>query len=360
MLVAFFVWAPYAGAQHEAPAIPSRSPEPIEASVQFLGGQNARDAIVDESMEPYFKRMQPMEMSAKTGSPMTGETLEQQRGECRRRYAAAVREFTEDEKDALRWLVTKIVPQLGGKYPVLARTPWIFIKVAPSLEGGLPHTRGGCIVLSDLTLGPLVQRRTIDPEWLTLTRSGELLLHEQTHVIQREHPDLFTDLYTRFWGFRHAARIQGCDWLTTHQLLDPDGVDTHWVFPLKSGGQIRWILPLTVLPDAGARLGQMRKVAVDVEPAEGDAFRVKVDPSGMPYMQDLASLSDYTHRFLPAHSVYHPNEIAADLFARMVLAEQVLPGSAPPEADAALAKAKTIFHPLEEQFERIMAVSARQ
>ncbi|HXE51675.1 MAG TPA: hypothetical protein VN541_01625, partial [Tepidisphaeraceae bacterium] len=102
---------------------------------------------------------------------------------------------------------------------------------------------------------------------------------------------------------------------------------------------------------------EMRFVAIDLEPTGDGAFRVKLDASEQPIMQDLATLSDYSHRFLPSHSVYHPNEIAADLLARIVLAEDVLPGKAPPEANSAFAEARQVFKPLQERFEQVLGDS---
>ena len=44
----------------------STAPAPV--SVAFLSAEEARAAIVDDSLEPYFDLLQPMEMSAKTGA----------------------------------------------------------------------------------------------------------------------------------------------------------------------------------------------------------------------------------------------------------------------------------------------------
>ncbi|HXE53850.1 MAG TPA: hypothetical protein VN541_12585, partial [Tepidisphaeraceae bacterium] len=201
---------------------------PIEISAEFLGGDAARKAIVDESVEPYFSLLQPMDMTAKTGRPIVGSTIEQQRDECRGRYADAVREFTEEEKDGIRWYLDRIVPEAAKDFPRLARTPWSFIKVSGTIEGGLPHTRGQHIILPETLVAQLVRpTATRDPEWLALANFGEMLIHEQTHVIQRKRKAEFAKFYEQVWGFQHARSIETGDWLTVHQVLDPDGVDQH-------------------------------------------------------------------------------------------------------------------------------------
>jgi len=42
--------------------------------VAFLTAEQAKTAIIDESVEPYFSLLQTQEMSAKTGSAIDGDT----------------------------------------------------------------------------------------------------------------------------------------------------------------------------------------------------------------------------------------------------------------------------------------------
>ena len=124
------------------PAIVHAAPD-----VAFADLVAGRAAIVDDLA--YFDRMQPMEMEAKTGQPLKAATLADQRAECRRRYQAAVREFTPDEKAVIRGLVALIDPAIRKTYPQFADTPWNFLKVAGNIEAGFPHTRGKYIVFAD-------------------------------------------------------------------------------------------------------------------------------------------------------------------------------------------------------------------
>src|SRR4029079_1460884 len=89
---------------------PAAAPPPTRRGppVAFLGKAHGEIAIVDESSEAYFKLLQPMEMSAKTGAPITGKTTEAEQDECRRRYQQAVLEFTSEEMLAIEALAARI------------------------------------------------------------------------------------------------------------------------------------------------------------------------------------------------------------------------------------------------------------
>jgi hypothetical protein len=366
----------------------SHAAQPSQPSIQFLSRDEARKAIVDESKEAYFSRLQPMEMAAKTGSPVPGATLDEQREECRRRYADAVEDFTPSEKDALTWYVSQLV-SATAPYPLFARTPWSFIKVGGGIEtgnpvakdrqhmpaaspigavieGGNPFTRGVHIVLPDAIVSEMVLEKQqaaiktegFDPQWLSLARFGSVLLHEQTHVVQREHPEVLARMYTEYWGFSRAAKIDTDPWLIEHQMLDPDAIDQNWVFPIQEVKGTRWIWPLMVIEDAqgpsGPSFKDARQIAVELEPTGQDAFKVKVAPSGRLVERGLMNEVRYMSRLSPSRSPYHPNEASADLFARVIIAEN-LPGHPPDEAKDALEKAKVLFKPLQEWFAKIFA-----
>jgi hypothetical protein len=344
-------------------ARPSTQPTTQAAppSIEFLGISAARKAIVDESMEPYFKLLQPMEMSVKTAKPIGGGTLQQQRDECRHRYEGAVQEFSDEEKDALRWYVLKLVPFVAADYPLYARTPWSFIKLSPQFEGGMPHTRGSHIIVSETVLRAMVAvRKQPAPQWIELAQFGDVLLHEQSHVVQREHPDRFAKLYTDLWHFKHATSIQGCQWLTTHQLVNPDGVDVRWVFPVIDHGQKTWIWPLVVFGEvddpAQTSFADMRMVAIELEPGPAaDSFRAKVDAGGKPVMRDLLEVPEYVKLFPRSSNIYHPNEAAADLFAKTVIMADIVRPNAPADSRAALNQALLDYEPLRDWFKRILA-----
>jgi hypothetical protein len=329
-------------------------------AIEFLDQAGAKKAIVDETMEPYFQLLQPMEMSVKTAEPIGQGTLDEQRDRCRKRYQAAVQDFNAEEQDALRWYVSKLEPLVEKDYPLYAHTPWSFIKLDSRFEGGMPHTRGSHIVISEEVLKGLVQGRKNWPEWMSLAQIGDVLLHEQSHVVQRENPAQFAKLFTGLWKFKHAA-VQGCDWITQHQIVNPDGVDVNWVFPIKDGDTTRWIWPLIVFGDVDdankATFADMQMVAIDLEAMGDNSFKAKVGAGGKPVMKELMSVAEYVSVFRPSRNIYHPNEAAADLFAKIVVINKVVPGNLPPERQAGLQKMSDELKPLDDWFKKILAAA---
>ncbi len=246
------------------------------AEVSFADLAAARKAIVDDPA--YFDHLQPMEMQAKTDKPLDSGTLAEQRAECRRRYQAAVKEFAADEQDALRAAADEVDKAVRKDYPRYADVPWNFLKIASNFEAGFPHTRGKHIILPEhvcrwIVAGAKAARgRPLN--------NMELLLHEQMHVFQRANCELFDSLYAGQWGFIRAKSIKTCAWVEEHQLLNPDAVECPWVFPIRRGGETRYIWPLCSLSD-GPGPKRMRSdfkmLAFQVVP-DGDGYRVEQSP----------------------------------------------------------------------------------
>ena len=233
--------------------------------------------------------------------------------------------FTDDEQNAIRWYIGKVHPVLQKRYPLFAQTPWSFLKVSNRIEGGLPHTRGKHIVLSGNVCRMLVQVKQRRGEGRAL-RLGGLFVHEQMHVFQRTHPDWCRSLYVDVWGFVRAEKIEGCDWLVKHHLTNPDGPDCSWVFPVRSGGETRYIWPLVVFAE-GDRVKRMPRdfqmIAIDLAKTY-NGFRVQTDGQGRPLSRRLTAVKEYTQVFFGGRNVYHPHEAAADLFSTIVMFDPLM------------------------------------
>ena len=216
-------------------------------NVSFADLPTGRAAIVDDPA--YFDRLQPMEMEAKTGQPLPAAPLATQRAECRRRYQAAVREFTGKRKG--RHPRPGCDHRSGNpqNYPQFAQMPWNFLKVSNNIEAEFPHTRGKHIVFAESVCRRLLgDRARVSRRHVPLDKM-ELLLHEQMHVFQRAHAEVFDSLYIGQWGFIRAKTIATCPWIVEHQLLNPDAVDCPWVFPILRPEGTQYIWPLCSLPD---------------------------------------------------------------------------------------------------------------
>jgi hypothetical protein len=316
---AFWLWAVTLGCPS---FLTAQQATPVET--RFLSAQEAASAILDESVEPYFSILQPLEILAKTGRPLTATDLPAQRDECRKRYRESVREFTEDEKTALTATTDAIRSALKNEYPLFARTPWSFLKVAGSIEGGLPHTRGAHIVFSERLAAQFaaVRSKGIDP---SRTGLGELLIHEQCHVVERAHPALFPDLYTGLWGLLRAKGLPATPWLEKYQIVNPDGPDVGWVFPERDGATVRYWQPNVLLKEGVDRPRMPRDfllVGIALE-KKGDSFVPREGKDGRAELKPLDEIPAWQAVFGKVPENFHPNETFAVLFSWLAMQDHI-------------------------------------
>ncbi|HLX64852.1 MAG TPA: hypothetical protein VKX17_26505 [Planctomycetota bacterium] len=306
---------------HAADALPE--------NIRFLSKDEAAKAIAEDKPEPYFPRLQALEMIAKTGSPLTAAGLPAQRTECCKRYQAAMDDFTDDEKSALAAVADSIRSKIKSDYPLYANTPWSFIKTDGSIEGGMPHTRGAHIVLSAQVaaafalLAPKAKAANRDP---AASRLGMLLAHEQSHVVQRARPELFADLYTKVWGFTRAKNLPTCAYLDKLQVVNPDGPDVGWVYSVTEDGKQNYYQPIVIFKDAllndDAAAPKMprdfRTFAIALDKKD-DTYSLRLDAAGKPEMTPLDDIAPYADAFAATGEDFHPNEIFAVLFSWLVM-----------------------------------------
>jgi len=328
-------------------------------SITFLDIEAGKAAIMDESLDSYFGQLQPMEMSAKTGSLIDKQTLGEQRAQCRERYQAQVRQFADDEKQVLRGCIEKLYPVLKEKYPRFAETPWSFLKVSNKIEGGLPHTQGRHIVLCEGVCRRFASRYKTAPEKAVISLAG-LLIHEQMHVFQRANPEMFDSLYTKIWGFIKAEEIASCPWLEKHHLVNPDGPDCCWVFPTGKAAERRYILPLVVFAE-GEGLKRMpqdfRMIAVELVGSDG-RFRPKLGADGKAAQRNLLGVPEYRKMFPSIGNIYHPNEACASLFTTLARADFVnRQGNA---SQGGRARNNRVPEPLQKWFARNLGATANR
>ncbi len=295
--------------------------------IRFLTQKEAGAAIVDESMEPYFSLMQPLEMGAKTSTPLEATDLAKQRDECRARYRDAVLAFTDAEQTAINDAARDIRNALKPAYPGFAAAPWSFMKIENSIEGGAPFTHGPHIVIPDWLAQKFASERAKghDP---AKSQLGETLIHEQCHVLQRTHPSLFADFYVNSWGFLRAKGLAACPWIEKHQALDPDGVDVGWVYPAHEGATTTYWQPMATFDDAAKRPRLPKDlvllgVAVDRRGTSYAPIVPKDAKDGKPTTQFLDQINAYTAAFGRVPENFHPNETFAVMFSWLAMKECV-------------------------------------
>ncbi len=319
------LFAPATFAQDASTETAPTETTPAETASSVVVGfpdlEAARAAMTDEEIEPYISTLQTAEMSAKTGSEITGEGLAAQRAECRKRFAAGTIQFTDDEQAQLRWLAERVTDRYLGDYPLLAGLPWSFIKVKRSIEGGLPHTRGAHIVLTGSVASQIAAMRERAEE-AAIRGMGSLLIHEQLHVAERAHRDVFEKLYTEEWGFERVESLPTCDWLDRNQVVNPDGVDIRWVRPFRRGEETIYVHPRVMFSDDGPKRMPwgFRMVGVFLKKTT-DGYSLQLNDDGIAAHASLRKIPEYRDLFKGIGNTYHPNEALASLFPRMVIAD---------------------------------------
>ncbi len=293
-----------------------------QASIHFLSREQARAALTQGAARSYYARLQLAEMRAKTGLPLQNLTLQAARDQVREAYGAAAEDISADEQAALSDAIETLQPILQARAPLYARTPWSFIKVSKNIEGGLPHTRGDSIVLSDAVMAAIARAHAQakpDPP----TRLWNLLVHEQTHVLQRHSPALFAPLYTEAFGFRQVALEPPPEWLRLRRVINPDAPDADWVFPIGDGGARRWVLPDLVLENLdNPRMPQDFSIVALAVKQDGALWHY-VDQAQPAALRSLSGLEAYVRAFPEHQELFHPNEICAVMLAELITGDDV-------------------------------------
>lgn len=313
----------------------AQAKEPAKPAIVFLDVEAAATAIADESLEPYFALLQTAEMEAKTGGdPFSSTDLAAQRAKCKERYRKGVRAFADDEQRALTTLAERLHGAWASRYPRIADLAWSFLGTEDVIEGGLPHTRGRSIVIPHSVGKTIVE--AVRRGGSALHEHLNLLAHEQSHVLQRLEPKLFDPLYAT-WGFLKVEGLAPAPDVLARHVVNPDGVRTEWVFPLKEGGSASYLHPLVAFRDLTPphRMPhEFELIAVELV-KEGGGFRPKKDPKrGELAIRSLESVTAYGAHFGGIFENFHPNEIFAVLFATMLVKDHFDGEGLPQPSDA--------------------------
>ena len=82
-----------------------------------------------------------------------------------------------------------------------------------------------------------------------------------------------------------------------------------WIWPLVIFGEVQGIAHMP---------NDFEMAAISLSDNNG-AFTVVTTAEGKPDYVDLMSVPEYARIYVGSHNIYHPNESAADLFAKIVL-----------------------------------------
>ena len=207
-------------------------------------------------------------------------------------YRRGFLEWTPQDRLAIRNHLTHLrsLDHLLG-----ARCIWKFIKMDHRLEWGYPHTVLDCIVLPEQVLQEMSREVT--------QRRIRTLVHEQVHVLQRQYPRWFRQLY-HSWGFWELT-VDIPEYIRNQLLTNPDGRSRSWAIQIPSKDakhpkSIQWYLPL-VLVNHQTVLGRV---------SNNDQGEIaELIPVNESYLAQLPN------RLQP----YHPNETSAHWIADQVM-----------------------------------------
>ncbi|MFL6628419.1 MAG: hypothetical protein ACJ8G1_18390 [Vitreoscilla sp.] len=290
--------------------------------VRFLPREAGAGALARTPGDTYYAEMGLLEIRARMRTALPGASLADARVAVRDYDAAAVLDFSDEERAAIAGVIARMQPLLVERAPLYARTPWSFIKLDDRAEGGMPHTRGPHIVLPGAAVEAYVKmhRQASAAGTLAISQRGRsLLLHEQTHVLERRDPARFEPLFTQVFGFARMTPAPAHDWLSAHRCINPDGPDVAWAFPLDKIGGDGWLMPDVTMPDKPVPRMPQDFEAVGVEVARaGGAWHV-VEHDGVPVRRDLDQVHGWHAHFPFPDEDFHPNEIAAVALSHWIL-----------------------------------------
>ena len=290
----------------------------VHFRISFLKKEKASIAILDESFEPYFSKLQRKEISTfvQEKAPIN---IDSARVFARKKFSSAVMEFSTKEKRILSFVVKKTNRWLSeNEINLMANQPWRFIKIQNWLCGGFAHTRGTYIILSQAYLDRLTKdwSENMDKESeLKLVKSlGGLLVHEQMHSLQRTFKSKFEKLYSENWNFK-KQQINDEKEIIKNQVSNPDAPIAEWLIPdPKIQDKFYWVRTLIT---KNIEIPVMGRDFVDV------AFEILKDKEGYSVLRlnnvllsrPLTELTFYTNSYPVKRGLDHPNEISAYMFS---------------------------------------------
>ena len=290
----------------------------VHSRIDFLDKEQASIAILDESFEPYFSKLQRKEISTFV-QEKAPRNIDSARAFARMKFSSAVMEFSSREKHILSFVVKKTNRWLlENDINLMANQPWRFIKIQNWLCGGFAHTRGTYIILSQAYLDRLStdwsDNMTEESELKLVTSLGGLLVHEQMHSLQRTFKSKFKKLYSENWNFINQ-QIKDEQEIIKDQVSNPDAPIAEWLIPdPEIRDKFYWIRTLIT---KNIEIPEMGKDFVDVA---FDIFKDKENYSLIKLNNTISSrplseLDFYTNSFPVKRGLDHPNEISAYMFS---------------------------------------------
>ena len=185
-----------------------------------------------------------------------------------------------------------------------------FAKAKNWLESGMPHTLDTTIIM--------------DGNWFIKPRKTTLL-HEITHIHQRQSPLDFEDLYPLLGYYYNNVDIKGLESIYPLNRNNPDGMDKYWLWHSSNSSnnnssksdKIYWWIGAIFNTAIPSSLGDINMMALKLDRDEdGIFYYLKQNPT------KLSNLKEFVVFFGENPNNYHPNEMTAK-FAEWFLIEKL-------------------------------------
>ena len=300
--VVFPAWVPSAAAQEV--------PLHRDTVLKFATVEEGRSALTQ--LDLFVKSQSRYDRQARLGTEQ--EVSDE---DYFRFVAAAVEAWPEKEIEALIAAVDSIRKKLEPYKVPFPRTV-LLVRTSGKEEGGAAYCRGNAVVLP----GRLVT--TYSPANLE-----KLLIHELFHVVSSHNLELRKALY-RIIGFKPSPGIDYPKSLRDRKITNPDAPTIEYYIELTIEGELRTAVPILYTSldkyrsdDKGNifkhllfKLMLVEQVDGRWRPVEVDGKAVVFDPKLVPsFMSQIGGNTNY---------IIHPDEIMADNFVHLVLANDKL------------------------------------
>ena len=220
-----------------------------DLNIIFLDPSKAQDIMSDSDYLKYFKLV---DFNTRDCSNIST---------CSEKYKKNTVAFMPNEKRAVELLIktiisrvqkSKTMPKDNIQFMVsILKQNFKFIKSTHLIEGNMPHTRQDCIVFpivwyQKLTklyhkVDKVTEKKATGIENKAILEFGGTMLHELSHIFQRQNPATFNTFYNYRWYFIYADQIDLSDDIKQRIRLNPDGLETMWIWKYPSLNYGLWI-----------------------------------------------------------------------------------------------------------------------
>ena len=277
-------------------------------------------AILDESFEPYFSKLQIREISTFINEEVPYKNLNKARAFARKKFQSAVIDFNTKEKEIITFAVNQVLETLiKNNISLMYNHPWRFIKVQSWLCGGFAHTRGTYIILSQKYIDRLTKgwNENMSKNFKSdlILKLGSLLVHEQMHSLQRTFKSKFDKLYLDYWNFERG-KVNTEKQIELNQVSNPDAPIPEWL--IKNEDNLNTFFWVRTLLNKNPKIPIMGKDFHDkvfIVERYNEDFEVKKDLNNNLFSLKLSDIDFYKNSFPVIRGLDHPNEISAYMFS---------------------------------------------